>query len=171
MDILVRPLGVPDAVQYRTIRLNALRLAPTAFSSSLETSRLLPDEFFFERVTYVPDNFVVGAFHDQDLIATAGGYVDQEKKRNHIAFVVGMWVEPDYRRQGIAGRLLHAVISRLKILPQVTNIQLSVTEDNPSALELYEKFGFVVWGREPCALKLSDVTYDELHMALKDWVD
>ena len=106
MDIRLRPLDAPDAVRYRTIRLNALRLAPTAFSSSFETCRLLPDEFFLGRATFFPDNFIFGAFHDEALIGTAGGYVDPEKKRNHIAFVVGMWVEPDYRKLGIGRKLL-----------------------------------------------------------------
>ena len=168
MDIRIRPLDAPDAVQYRTIRLNALRLAPTAFSSSFETSRRLTDEFFIGRATFVPDNFIIGAFHDEDLIGTASGYVEPEKKRNHIAFVVGMWVEPDYRKLGIARRLLHAVVTQLKSLPQVSNIQLSVSVDNPHAWKLYESYGFVVWGREPQALKLSNSFYDELHMALEE---
>lgn len=171
MEIRLRPLGVPDAIQYRTIRLNALKLAPTAFSSSFETCRLLADEFFLDRATFAPDNFIIGGFHDQNLIATAGGYVDQEKKRNHIGFVVGMWVEPSYRKHGIARKLLHAVVTQLKSLPHVTNIQLSVTDDNHHALELYKNYGFVVWGREPHALKLPDDVYDELHMALEAWVD
>ncbi len=168
LDIQLRPLGAQDAAQYRTIRLNALRLAPTAFSSSFETCRVLPDEHFRDRVTFAPDNFIVGAFHDQALIATAGGYVDPEKKRNHVAFVVGMWVEPDYRKRGIARKLLHTVVTQLKTLTNVTNIQLSVTGDNPHALELYRNYGFMIWGREPRALKLSNDVYDELHLALED---
>ena len=169
MDIRLRPLDAPDVVLYRSIRLNALRLAPTAFTTSFESSRELPDEFFLDRATFVPDNFLMGAFHDRALIATAGGYVAPEKKRNHIAFVVGMWVEPDYRRQGIARKLLHAVVSQLKSLPRVTNIQLSVTSDNSHALKLYESYGFVVWGREPCALIFLDGVYEELHLALEAW--
>ncbi len=138
MDIRLRPLDASDAVRYRTIRLNALRLAPTAFSSSFETCRLLPDEFFLGRATFFPDHFIFGAYHDEALIGTAGGYVDPEKKRNHIAFVVGMWVEPDYRKLGIGRQLLHAVVAQLKSLPRVSDIQLSVSEDHPHALKLYE---------------------------------
>ena len=168
VDIRLRPLDASDAGPYKTIRLNALRLAPTAFSSSFETCCALPDEFFLDRATFAPDNFIIGAFHHQDLIATAGGYVEQEKKRNHIAFVVGMWVEPAYRKRGIAGKLLHEVVTRLKSLPDVTDIQLSVTGDNSYALELYRNYGFAIWGREPRALKLPDGVYDELHLTLED---
>lgn len=59
------------------------------------------------------------------------------------------------------------MITQLESLPQVSDIQLSVSEDHPHALKLYESYGFAVWGREPHALKLLDGVYDELHMALE----
>jgi hypothetical protein len=32
---------------------------------------------------------------------------------------------------------------------------------------LYASLGFVAWGREPAALRIDGVDYDEIHMALR----
>jgi ribosomal protein S18 acetylase RimI-like enzyme len=195
--ITYRLLDRDDAPLYKQSRLNALRLAPTAFSSSYETSKKQPDKTFQQRVAYDPESFVLAAFENgapgpnngaqefnksagelksgtgktvsskQDtLIGMAGGYVDTELKRRHIGYVVGMWVEPAYRRQGIARRLLRDVVAQLRTLPTITTIQLSVTAGNASAQSLYEDCGFTCWGTEPQALCHNGQFFDELHFSL-----
>lgn len=166
VDIRVRPLDEGDADAYRGSRLRALELAPTAFTSSYETARTLPDEFFNDRATFNPDNFIIGAFDGEKLVGTAGGFVEPEVKRNHIGHVVGMWVEPTHRKQGIARNLLHAVVQQLQSLPQVATIQLAVTRGNDNALALYESYGFVAWGTEPMALRHDGDYFDEISMSL-----
>lgn len=166
MGIELRLLGAADAQDYKRVRLNALKLAPTAFGSSWETTRELPDEFFTQRATAQPDNFIFGAFDDRVLIGICGAFVEPDIMRNHIANVVGMWVEPSHRSRGIARRLVDAVIEALQALPQVTSIQLSVTASNINALQLYEDCGFKIWGQEPDAIKVDGAYYDELHMVL-----
>jgi RimJ/RimL family protein N-acetyltransferase len=143
-----------------------LRLAPTAFTSSFETALTLPDAFFEERASFVANNFIVGAFDEVGLVGTAGGYADPERKRAHIGYVVGMWVEPSHRHRGIARELLDRVVQQLRSLPNIATIQLAVKAGNDSAQRLYESYGFTAWGREPMALAHDGRYYDEISLSL-----
>ncbi len=167
MVTTIRPLQKADAADYRACRLNALRLAPTAFSSSFESASRLPDSFFEDRATFEPHSFIYGAFASDLLIGTAGGFVDPEVKRQHIGYVVGMWVDPAYRGQQLARRLLEAVVAQFRTLGTIGDVQLGVTKGNASALHLYERFGFSKWGEEPNAILVDGVSYDQIHMAMK----
>ena len=167
MAATIRPLQTADAADYRECRLNALRLAPTAFSSSFESTSRLPDSFFEARATFEAHSFIYGAFASNLLIGTAGGFVDPEIKRQHIGYVVGMWVDPEFRGQQLARRLLEAVVAQFRTTGTISEVQLGVTKGNASALHLYESFGFSPWGEEPSALLVDGVSYDQIHMAMR----
>jgi ribosomal protein S18 acetylase RimI-like enzyme len=46
----------------------------------------------------------------------------------------------------------------------VRQVLLTVTAGNDTALAMYEAFGFRVYGREPRALLVDGVFFDDLHM-------
>ncbi len=126
----------------------------------------MADSFFQDRSTFRPDNFIYGAWQDSDLVGSAGGYVEPDTKRSHIAHVVGVWVDPECRRQGIARALTIHVIDQLKSLPQLSIIQIAATATNKGAIDLYQSLGFVQFGLEPQALQHDGQTYDEVQMAI-----
>jgi ribosomal protein S18 acetylase RimI-like enzyme len=136
--------------------------SPTAFGSDYAESSARPLEHFRERVCNEPENFIIGAFVDDDLIGSVGGFREQETKRRHITSIVGMYVHPEHRRSGIGRELLSSAVERLETLPGVERIQLAVTVGNDHALALYQSAGFEVYGREPDALKVDGSNYDEL---------
>jgi ribosomal protein S18 acetylase RimI-like enzyme len=162
----LRLLTSADEQDYKRIRLNALKLEPTAFSSAWETAKELPDTFYADRANSRPDSFIIGVFDEHSLVATGGGFVEPDLKRRHIGNVVGMWVEPSHRSQGIARKLIEAIVIELNKLPHVTSIQLTVTAINTHAVALYQDCGFVAWGEEPNALLVDGMYYNELHMLL-----
>lgn len=139
-----------------------LKESPTAFGADYAESAARPLDDFRDRTRDDPENFIIGAFSGEILVGSAGGYREQEAKRRHIATVVGMYVHPEHRRQGIAARLLTAVLARLERLPGLEQVQLAVTVGNDGALQLYQQAGFEVYGREPAALKVDGRDYDEL---------
>jgi L-phenylalanine/L-methionine N-acetyltransferase len=59
---------------------------------------------------------------------------------------IGMTVHDDYQDQGIGSKLLAAAIDLAENWLNLTRIELKVYVDNPSAVRLYEKFGFVKEG-------------------------
>ena len=166
MSIELKLLTTADAQDYKRVRLNGLKLAPTAFTSAWETAKELPDAFYEDRTKSRPDSFIIGAFDEHALVATGGGYVEPDNHRRHVAHVVGMWVEPSHRSQGLARKLIAAVVVELNKLTHVTSIQLTVTASNTHAVSLYQDCGFVAWGEEPNALLVDGVYFNDLHMAL-----
>ena len=63
----------------------------------------------------------------------------------HIATIAA---HPDFRRQGIAGRLLIHALEFMKNEGALTSV-LEVRESNRAAQEMYRKFGFEESGRRP----------------------
>ena len=74
---------------------------------------------------FYANNKIVGVIVYEDIF-----------NRFEIDYIV---VDSQYRRQGIASKLLESII---KLNPE--NITLEVREDNVSAINLYKKFGFEV---------------------------
>jgi len=166
VGIIIRPLSYADGGVYKQVRLAALRDSPTAFSSSFETASLAPDSYFAERADFQADNFTLGAFSADTLVGTSGGIVEPETKRKHIGHIVGMWVRPDHRRQGIARSLLGRTIEQLRQVPDITTLQITVTASNTAAHALYTDVGFQEWGLEPRALFTTGNYHDDIHMIM-----
>lgn len=63
-------------------------------------------------------------------------------KKQHIYLIANVAVHPDFRRRGIARALTQRAVQHARE-KKVNNIWLHVREDNPGAIELYSKLGFV----------------------------
>jgi RimJ/RimL family protein N-acetyltransferase len=77
-----------------------------------------------------------------------------------------MYVAPDRRGQGVAADLLTATLRFARGLTGVSCVQLSVMSAAPAARGLYDRFGFLLWGTEPDALRHEGQTAVEFHMVL-----
>jgi RimJ/RimL family protein N-acetyltransferase len=139
---------------------------PSAFGSDYERAITLPESYFIDRTRNDPENFIIGAFADNELIGSCGGFRETDAKRRHIALVIGMYLRPEHRGTGQAARLLEAVLERLRDLEGVEQVQLAVSAGNQAAETLYRRAGFTPYGREPAALKVSGEYFDEILMSL-----
>ncbi|MBZ0289309.1 MAG: GNAT family N-acetyltransferase [Anaerolineae bacterium] len=87
------------------------------------------------------DRVVVVTAHDLDVLPV--GYVyaklDPEATNGYIDFV---GVAPDFRRQGIAKRLIASAARWLFSFPEVEAVTLTVDAGNQAALALYHSLGF-----------------------------
>lgn len=109
-------------------------------------------EEFNELGLLVNDNFT-NVYNLQDIIDSqyddVYGYFCDNKlvafihisKLYETMDIVNVVVDNDYRKQGIATKLLVYVIN---LYNDVTNIMLEVNENNNAAIALYEKYGFKV---------------------------
>jgi ribosomal protein S18 acetylase RimI-like enzyme len=166
----IRQLTETDATIFRVLRLRALRESPHAFTNSYEEFSQQPLESTVQRFRDQVNsriNFMLGAFVDDQLVGIVGFYRETALKIQHKGSIVSMYVQPEYRSQGIARALLTEAIDRARRLPGLTQVLLGVMETQTTAKRLYESLGFTVYGREPRAIKIGDEYFDEEFMLLK----
>ena len=85
----------------------------------------------------------VVAVEDEQL----AGYVGSQSVLGW-ADMMNLAVAPEFRRRGVAERLIGELISRLQE-NEVTCLTLEVRASNSPAISLYEKIGFTCVGRRP----------------------
>ena len=163
--IAIRLLSVGDVDAYRSLRLEALRDSPTAFCSSHEEESPRPVESFMARLR---ENQVFGAFTENNRLVGILGFVRETRiKRAHTASLVGMYVAPAFRRQGIGGALLDHALLFARGQPGLRSVTLSVMSSQPAASRLYRSRGFKAFGLEPGALFFDGKYYDEELLILR----
>ena len=160
--MIIRLLEKENWKQFKAIRLEALSECPEAFGSSLEEESNLSDAEFeqnFKKSTFF------GAIQNNQLVGCTGFFICSLSKMSHRGVVFSMYIKNGYRGQGIGNALLNAVITHAK--NRVIQLHLTVVTTNQTALKLYQKNGFRIYGTEPRALKIGDQFYDEHMMVLE----
>jgi len=156
-DVLVRRIGADDWQQTRATRLAALADAPYAFSSTLARELAFEDEVWRSRAA---SGRTFGAFDGTTIIGLATGLPADELGGPATAVsagedplasaqrdwhLVGMWVAPDFRGQGVADRLVEAVCEEAR-QAGAGCVALWVTEMNDRAIAFYQRLGFTPTG-------------------------
>lgn len=166
----IRELDAGDALEYRALRLRALKEHPTAFSSSYEQQRGWPPEAFTERLRRTfdsADSFILGCFVEESLVGTVGLYREEEPKLMHRAVIFGMHVAAEQQGRGYGRALLRAALGRARQMPGLALVRLSVESANEPARSLYASIGFETYGTERQAMFVDGEYFDEDLMALK----
>lgn len=151
-----------DCAAYRTLRLEALASAPTAFAADHAEEAARPDADF---AAALAESLVLAA------IAANGGArgmvgvrFEPWRKRRHLGHVWGVYVRADSRGAGVGRALLAAGIAQAR--GRVDRLWLGVSVGNAPAVALYEALGFRIFGTEPAALRVDGVDLDEHLMTL-----
>lgn len=131
----------------RQLRLRALADAPDAFASTLEAEVAFPDEVWRQRAE--------GGTVSANFIAREGGVdvglaaVFAEPDAPGRMHLVSMWVDPGYRRRGVARALVDQAV-RWAAERRAREVILWVADQNAAARRLYERIGFRPTGeRQP----------------------
>lgn len=161
LDIEIKILGVDELNDFREIRLSALAKAPEMFGSTYDAEIVKPLSFFQNCLS---SSTIFGVYHKDKIIGLATLTLEQGIKLSHKAVLSSVFIEPEFQRQGLASALLRTVIAYAKA--HVEQILLTVADGNQSAIQLYEKFGFQIYGTEQKALKNNAEYIDELLMKL-----
>lgn len=160
----IRLLDESDAETYRVLRLRALRENPEAFGASYEETVSRPLAEVAERLRLAgepPERFTLGAFVEGALTGNVTFGREQYAKVQHKGYIVGMFVAPEHRGQGLGRALMEAAIARARALPGLEQITLAVVTTNEAARALYSSLGFASYGLERHALKQDGRYYDE----------
>jgi GNAT superfamily N-acetyltransferase len=132
--------------ELRELRLRALADAPEAFASTLEREAAFPEDVWRQRAQGGPAS--------TNFLARAGGIgvgmaavvAEPEPGRMQL---VGMWVDPDHRRRGVARALIGQAVGWSRD-HQARELIAWVAEPNTAARTLYARVGFEPAGaRQP----------------------
>jgi RimJ/RimL family protein N-acetyltransferase len=165
---LICRLSPAHASTYRALRLRALQENPQAFTSDAQEEAAQPLAWSVQRLT--PDSaklhdFFLGAFLQDELIGMVGLAGRYRVKERHNATVLGMYVAPEHAGQGLGARLLAALLDKARQLPDLEQLDLTVTQGNP-AQALYEAHGFTVFGVHPDAIQVNGQYFTKVLMRL-----
>jgi ribosomal protein S18 acetylase RimI-like enzyme len=137
----IRRVGVADLEQVRAIRIRALLDAPAAFGSTYEREASLTPEAWATRLARTSNaHFVASDGAPVGMVAIVRDVNDDD-----LAWLVGMWVDPDARGTGIADELIATALDWAET-EQFTGVRLHVTEGNGPAERLYVRHGFYPTG-------------------------
>ena len=168
-SVSIRLLTPQDAPAYCALRLRALMDHPEAFTSSAEEEADKPLSWSEARLkadAAKPHDLFLGAFLDDKLVGMAGLQGRYRPKERHNATVVGMFVAPEAAGRGMGLALMHDLLARARALPDLAQLDLTVTEGNDTAQRLYERCGFKVFGVLPRAIRVGGRYYAKVHMVL-----
>ncbi len=163
--MIIRLLTKLDSAKYKSLRLEALKNNPEAFSSSYEEEKDMTIQQTEARLNS-EQSHTYGAFTEEDLVGIATLVIETKKKIQHRASIVAVYVQQDSRKGGIGKSLLTELIKKAKNLPGIEQIYLTVTASNLPAKKLYHALGFETYGIEKRALKIEHTYYDDELMVL-----
>ena len=139
MEYEIRRVAPGEWAAFRDVRLAALAEAPCAFAATLDMETGYDERRWRERVS---TSVFFLAWDGDRAVGMAGGYGQGDGGWH----VISMWVSPQARGSGLAGRLIGAVArhARGQDAPTLT---LWVTDGNDRARAFYRRAGFRSTGR------------------------
>jgi len=141
--VLVRATTITDWQALREIRLQALRDAPYAFSSTHAGEAAFADDEWHRRAAR--DGSFLAFLPEVSPAGLGGGYLAAPD----TVELISMFVRPQARGRGVGEAIIEAVAG-WAIRQGAATVHLWVTETNKPARMLYERCGFTVTGeRQP----------------------
>ena len=155
----VRVLRDTELVAYKQLRDGMLARHPEAFTSDADTEMRREPESYRSRLGGGANGvslFTLSAWRGPRLAGAISAERDPRVKVRHVSHIVGMMVADDMQGQRIGGLLLDCALRLLQQDATLEIATLSVTASNRGAVRLYERHGFIRYGRLEGALKLPD---------------
>ncbi|MGH8981826.1 MAG: GNAT family N-acetyltransferase [Acidimicrobiales bacterium] len=136
--ISLRTVGEDEWELWRSLRRAALADAPDAFGSTLAEWSGSGDteERWRRRLRTVPCNVVASLDEIPVGMVSGTGPVDE------VVELIGMWCAPRARGAGVGDALVAAIVQWARS-QGAASLQLDVRVQNPFAIALYERQGFV----------------------------
>lgn len=166
---MIRELTPKDAAQFKALRQRAAELSEGGFAVALDdwTNRPLQEiEKMLQQEHESFNDFILGAFVDDQLVGMVGFFRPTKPTLGHKGHIWGMFMNPEWRGHGLAGKLLDDLINRVRKLPRVEKLQLTTTNQYKAAISLYKSRGFQIIATEEQSIRVGNTRYDELYMSM-----
>jgi len=141
VPVRIEHLGHDEGERLRAIRICALRDAPEAFGATLEEALARGPDGWTQQVRDLPTFIAVKDGADVGMVRCA-----RDSAEAGTAWLISMWVAPEWRRAGIGGALIDRVVEWARA-NGVERVRLDVADHNVKAIALYAAKGFAPTGR------------------------
>lgn len=155
----IRRLETSDLEAFRRVRLEALRCEPASFTSTYSDWVALPDHEWRQRL----DDPVFAIFQDSEPVGLMGLVRERLPRAAHRASITMVYIRKDFRGRGLAKSLLDKV-AKFAWDIGVTQLELTVSAENPVAMSFYRREGFVEIGRIPAGFIHEEREIDDVLM-------
>ena len=145
--------------EYRELRLEALKKAPTAFGSSFEEEENFSKEVWQKRIANA-----IFAVSDEKPVGLITWVRGDRIKTRHTSYINSTYVTEAFRGQGLGRRLIKAALDSIQASKGILKIRLSVIASQQEAFKLYDAFGFKIIGTAKNELFVNGLYYDEILM-------
>lgn len=165
--VLIRPVQKTDAqaildyVEAIAGETDYITFGPGEFGNALAQ-----EEAFIEK-TGQSDNCLMLAALVEGRVVGLLTFEGGKRPRLRHQGSMGITVRRDYWGLGIGGRLMATLIAWARAGGVIRKINLQTREDNPRAIALYQRMGFVVAGKTTRATCINGQFYDTLVMGLE----
>jgi GNAT superfamily N-acetyltransferase len=160
MKARIERLRPGEGDRWRRIRLRALQEAPYAFGTTYaEASQWSAARWEAQVVEFAT---FLAVLDGRDVGVARGA----AHHRDDVRELVGMWVDPSARRQGLAAQLIHSVAAWASAAG-ATLLVLDVVAGNAPAIALYDRAGFLPFDGEAMGERAPGEVRFVLSLALK----
>lgn len=156
-DARVVKLEAEDLPIFKAIRMESLKMAPSAFANTFADWSSLSDDEWLDRMK-IP---VFAMLKGQEPVGITGLMLQCGEKRSHRATIIMVYLRESERGSGLVNDLLQAVMGFAKE-SGVRQFELNVNHTNARAIRFYERHGFERVGKIPAALIDDGLEVDEL---------
>jgi ribosomal protein S18 acetylase RimI-like enzyme len=160
-NTIVRRLLEQDAPAYRAVLLEALIVRPECFPRHYheEMSRPLED---IER--QLAAEIILGAWIKDELVGIVAFAAKSFPKQRHAGTISHLYVKEHFRRKGVAGLLLGAILE--SAAHHVEQVEIIVSDTTQDVIALFERFGFRICGLMPRGIRIDSQDVDTWIMVL-----
>ncbi len=166
--LLLRSLGPQDAQQALAVcrktageTLNLLRYEDEW------TMTLEQEAAYLKKTEDDPKSLMLGAFLGDTLVGIGSFLPSAPVDRARHRAELGICILKAYWGRGIGTAIMQTIVDEVK-KTAVEQLELEVVGTNERAIALYERFGFVEFGRHPRKLKYRDGTYADMVLMMLD---
>jgi RimJ/RimL family protein N-acetyltransferase len=133
----IKKLPLERCEDYKNLRLEALQNEARSFASAYQEEVTLSKEVWQGRM-----NNALFALTNDKPIGMVGYSFDNQLNGKHIARIHGLYVNRDFRNQGIGIRLMYQAIALIHENKDIRKIELAVNPEQNIAVKLCNKCGF-----------------------------
>lgn len=144
----VRRIEAGEGLCLRTLRLQALAEAPSAFGATFAAEARQPNAFWHSRADQSAAGERIATFIAESANGWRGlltGVLGERAGEELTVTLAGMWVDPAMRGRGVGAALI-AAVAAWAASRGATQLDLWVTETNGPAIALYTRCGFRATG-------------------------